>query len=98
MDWMESLVERRIREAMERGDFDDLPGAGRPLELRDADDPHWWLKSYLRREKIDLAAVLPPALALRREAAQFPASLRDLAAEDAVRAVLADFNARIAEQ
>ena len=27
----ESAVERQIREAQERGDFDDLPGRGRPL-------------------------------------------------------------------
>lgn len=29
----ENLVERRIREAQERGEFDDLPGKGRPLDL-----------------------------------------------------------------
>ena len=27
----ESVVERRIREAMDRGEFDDLPGIGEPL-------------------------------------------------------------------
>ena len=31
-DW-EDAVEKQIREAMERGDFDDLPGKGKPLEL-----------------------------------------------------------------
>jgi hypothetical protein len=30
-----ALVERRIEEARARGDFDDLPGAGRPLDLDD---------------------------------------------------------------
>jgi len=29
------LAERRIEEALARGEFDDLPGAGRPLELDD---------------------------------------------------------------
>ena len=29
------LAEKRIREAQERGEFDDLPGAGRPLDLED---------------------------------------------------------------
>lgn len=29
----ESLVERRIREAQEQGEFDNLPGTGRPLDL-----------------------------------------------------------------
>ncbi len=31
----ETLIERRIREAQARGEFDDLPGAGRPLDLDD---------------------------------------------------------------
>jgi hypothetical protein len=31
------LAERRIEEAIERGEFDDLPGAGRPLDLDDLD-------------------------------------------------------------
>lgn len=33
MSRWESLVERRIREAMEQGDFDALPGEGKPLDL-----------------------------------------------------------------
>ena len=28
-------VEEKIREAMERGDFDNLPGKGKPLDLTD---------------------------------------------------------------
>jgi len=31
-DW-ESEIERQIREAMERGEFDNLPGKGKPLDL-----------------------------------------------------------------
>lgn len=31
----ETLIEQRIREAAERGEFDDLPGAGQPLPLDD---------------------------------------------------------------
>ncbi len=33
-DW-ESAVEKQIREAMERGEFDHLPGAGKPLDLEE---------------------------------------------------------------
>ncbi len=29
----EAVIEQRIEEAARRGEFDDLPGAGRPLEL-----------------------------------------------------------------
>lgn len=35
MDMMSALVEQRIKEAMARGEFDNLPGKGRPLELED---------------------------------------------------------------
>ena len=32
---IDSIAEQRIREAAQRGDFDDLPGAGKPLDLDD---------------------------------------------------------------
>jgi hypothetical protein len=63
---IESWVERRIREAIERGEFDGLPGTGKPLA--GLDGPHddlWWVKQKMRREGLSL---LPPALALRKEA------------------------------
>ena len=31
MSFHESWVEKQIREAQERGEFDNLPGAGKPL-------------------------------------------------------------------
>lgn len=31
MDWFERLAEKRIREAQEDGEFEGLPGRGRPL-------------------------------------------------------------------
>jgi DnaJ family protein C protein 28 len=34
---LEKLVEKKIREAMERGEFDNLPGKGEPIDL--AEDP-----------------------------------------------------------
>ncbi len=34
-DDVESSVEKQIREAMARGDFDNLPGKGKPLKLDD---------------------------------------------------------------
>ena len=63
VDW-ESWVERLIREAMERGDFDHLPGKGKPLRLDGPDDEMWWIRDKLRREQV---SDLPPALALRKE-------------------------------
>ena len=91
----ESPVERAIREAQERGEFDDLPGAGRPLDLRDPDDPMWWVRQLAEREHLDFTGALPPAVALRKEAATFPESLRELRSEESVRAVLDDYNRRV---
>jgi hypothetical protein len=48
-----SLVERQIAEAMERGEFDDLPGAGEPIPGLDKPyDPSWWAQAWLRRERL----------------------------------------------
>ncbi len=92
----ESPVEKAIREAQERGEFDDLPVAGKPLkDLGDTDDPMWWLRRFVEREQLDLTAALPPALQMRKEAAAFPGSLADLRTEQAVREVLEDFNSRV---
>ncbi|MFE0747887.1 DUF1992 domain-containing protein [Gordonia sp. NPDC058843] len=93
----ESRVERMIREATERGEFDDLPGAGKPLDLTDSDDPDWWVKRKIRDENLDSSALLPAPLQLRREAQDFPESLRDIADENAVRDILTDFNRRVRE-
>lgn len=90
----ESPVERIIREAQERGEFDDLPGAGKPLDLGDVDDPLWWVRRLAEREQLDFSAALPPGVALRKEAAGFPASLAELRTEESVRAVLDDYNRR----
>jgi hypothetical protein len=95
VDGYESLAERRIREAQERGEFDNLPGAGKPLDLGDPYDEDWWVKSVMRRENLDGSAVLPPALQLRKEAAGFPDSLSGLVSEAAVREVLEDYNRRV---
>jgi hypothetical protein len=48
----ESYAEQQIREAMARGEFDDLPGAGKPLAGASAPyDPEWWAKGFIVREQ-----------------------------------------------
>ena len=90
----ESWVERQIREAMERGEFDNLPGAGMPIPgLNGREDEDWWVKGLLEREKIPMP--LPTSLALRREIAGLPETLADVPTEEAVRAIVCDLNARI---
>ncbi len=52
----ESWVERRIREAAERGEFDGLPGSGEPLAiLAEPYDELWWVRRKVRREGITAA-------------------------------------------
>lgn len=91
----ETRIDRLIREAQERGEFDNLPGAGKPLDLSDADDPEWWAKRKIKEENLDSSALLPSSLQLRRERQAFPDSLTDMRDETAVRAVLEDFNRRV---
>lgn len=89
----QTWVDQQVRIAMERGDFDDLPGAGKPLEdLGTGHDPDWWLKKLVERERL---VVLPPSVQLRKEDADLDARLDAIAAEREVRAVLEDFNARV---
>jgi DnaJ family protein C protein 28 len=35
MNRLESLTEKRLREAIENGEFDDLPGKGEPIDLQE---------------------------------------------------------------
>jgi hypothetical protein len=93
--YWESPVDRQIREAQERGDFDDLPGAGKPLDLSDSGDPDWWVKRLARRENLDLGGALPGALGLRKEASTYPAALADVRTEQQVREILEDYNTRV---
>jgi hypothetical protein len=93
----ETLVERRIRLAQERGDFDGLPGHGKPLPLEGPDDENWWVRGYLRREGLSAEPLLPTPLQLRREVERLPATVADLRDEQAVRNVARALNRRIAE-
>ena len=86
-------VEQQLRIAQERGDFDNLPGAGKPIEGLGSDhDPDWWLKKLIEREHI---SVLPPALALRKEDAELDDRLDAMTTETEVRREVEDFNARV---
>lgn len=57
----ESLADRRIREAIEAGQFDDLPGAGQPLpDLGQPYDELWWVRRWLERNGVSPAEVGRP--------------------------------------
>jgi hypothetical protein len=92
----ESWVDKLIREATERGDFDNLSGAGRPLAgLSGPDDELWWVKDYLRRENLPTEALLPTPLRLRKEIERLPETVHELSSEQQVRDVVAELNLRI---
>jgi len=92
-----SWVDRLVREAEERGAFADLPGLGKPLPgIDDPLDEDWWVRQKMRSEKLPTDALLPPALALRKELADLPDRVRHLPDEAAVRAAVQELNARVA--
>ncbi|MFS0726601.1 DnaJ family domain-containing protein [Paenibacillus sp. 1P07SE] len=65
MDWMSAIVEEKIQEAMRKGDFDRLPGAGKPLKLDDdAAVPQELRASY---KLLKNAGVLPEEMQLRKD-------------------------------
>ena len=92
MSW-ESFVDRQIREAAERGEFNDLPGFGKPLPgAGEQYDELWWVKSKLQREGLSM---LPPSLALRKEVEVARDRIPSAPSEAAVRRLVEELNAKI---
>lgn len=88
-------VELQIQRAINDGEFENLPGAGKPIPGIDRPhDPDWWLKKLVERERL---SVLPPALALRTEDTRLNDELDQYARIDDVRSRVDDFNNRIVE-
>lgn len=72
MDIFARIAEERIKEAIERGEFDRLPGAGKPLKIEDLSHvPEELRSSYLMMKN---AGYLPEEAHLLKEMV----SLRDL--------------------
>jgi hypothetical protein len=93
IEQQQTWVDLQVRQAMARGDFDDLPGAGKPIpDLGEHHDPDWWIKKLVEREKV---AVLPLSVQLRKEDAELDDRLDGLTREADVRRELEDFNERV---
>lgn len=86
------LADMHIRRAIERGEFDDLPGGGKPLPMPDRCDPDWWLKNLVKRERL---VILPPSIELRREDAALDERLDEIWVEEDVRHEVEEFNRRV---
>ncbi len=90
----ESWIDRQIREAQERGEFDNLRGAGQPIPgLGGREDENWWVKGLLERE--NLRPPLPGSLLLRKETVEIADTVADCVTEDQVREIVRDLNTRI---
>lgn len=89
-------VETVIQQAIRRGEFDDLPGAGKPIPgLGEHHDPDWWIRRKIQSE--NLTGLGPPALRLRTEHAGFEAHVDAMSREQDVRDYIEDYNRRIVE-
>lgn len=89
-------VETAIQIAIRQGAFDDLPGAGKPIEgLGTHHDPDWWIRRKIETE--NLTGLGPPAILLRNEDRALDGELDRLGREDDVRAMLEDFNRRVVD-
>jgi hypothetical protein len=86
----ESWVDRQIREAQERGDFDNLAGAGKPLaDLDRPRDELWWVRRKLADEQL---SYLPPALQLRKDVETAREQIGHARSEQEVRRIVAEIN------
>lgn len=61
----EKIVEERIKKAQYKGTFDDLPGAGKPLDF--SDDSHIPEDLRLAYKILKNADCLPPEIEIKKE-------------------------------
>jgi hypothetical protein len=89
----DTWIDKQIREAEARGEFDDLPGKGKPL--KDIDKPRdelWWVRDKLRREDVEY---LPPTLQVRKDLDEARERIRNAPSEADVRAIVEEINEKI---
>jgi hypothetical protein len=91
----ETVIEQQIREAEARGEFENLPGTGKPIP--GLDKPHdelWWMRQMLKRENLSF---LPGHLQLRRDAEKTIADALAAPSDAAARRKIEELNEKIAE-
>jgi hypothetical protein len=85
----EPYIERVIREATERGELAPGSGLGEPIEGLDRDDPNWWARSWVERDRASQASAALSAAAVRGVAAALRAD------DDTCRRTITDLNEEI---
>jgi len=93
-----SWIDKQIAEATERGAFDNLPGAGKPIPHHGNEDAaDAWLREYLRKEGVSAEALLPPPLRLRAVIDRLARAVPAMASERDVREAVGELNQEIRE-
>ena len=92
-------IDQQVDDAERRGVFDDLPGKGKPLNLKPTGGDYGdaWVRDYARREGVQPDEFLPTPLKLRREIERLTEDVGEFRSEAEVREVAADINRRIVE-
>ena len=88
-----NLVERRIVEAMERGEFDNLPGQGKPLHIDTpppVNEDLWWMLKIMRQ-----ANVVPDEIRYRKRIDELREELQTAANERELLVAVRELNAEI---
>ena len=94
-------IDQQVSDAERRGVFDNLPGRGKPLNLKpgavDGDYGAAWARDYARREGVPVEDMLPTPLRLRREIERLAETAGEFRTEAEVRQAAAELNRRIVE-
>lgn len=72
----QKIIEKRIKEAQEKGEFDDLPGHGEPIKMED--DSHIPEDLRLAYKILKNADCLPPEIELKKEIRQMEDMLANI--------------------
>jgi len=93
MDVLAAVAERKILEAIERGEFDDLPGKGKPLDL--SDEPMVPPELRVAYKVLKNAGYLPPELELRSEIVRLQDLIDAIGSEEEKRAKRKELNVKL---
>ena len=81
MGFLEYLAERRIREAIDSGDANRLPGSGKPLVF--ADEPFVSPEQRMVNHILMRAGLVPADVSMRQAIADLRAEIQRIAPDDA---------------
>lgn len=93
MSIFQKIIEKKIKEAQVRGEFDDLPGSGEPLKIED--DSHVPEDLRLSYKILKNANCLPPELQLKKEIRQMEDMLEKIQDEKEMYRQLKSINYKI---